>query len=68
MMGAARDLPLVLFRPFLEAVETHRFAGLLTYFRNGRLPDIPCQWPSNVLPFYEVYSSGTVRDSHPVPF
>ena len=36
------ELPFVLFRPFLEAVEIICLAGLLTYFRIGRLPNF-CQ-------------------------
>lgn len=85
----------ILFRPFLEAVEIPCFAGLLTYFRQERLPNlrtdfyqqacgnkgiIPLsfrqpplssssrQWHWMLHLFYEAYSSGTVRDSHPVPF
>lgn len=43
-------------------------AGLLTYFRYERLPNSR-QWPKRIAqPYFEAYSSGTVRDSHPIPF
>jgi hypothetical protein len=43
-------------------------AGLLTCFRYERLPNFR-QWHKRIAQsVYEAYSSGTVRDLHPIPF
>lgn len=52
----------------LEAIEMECLAGLLTYFCN-RTPSRFLNSGSSIARYIdEVYSSGSVRDFHPVPF
>ncbi len=63
-----KTIDMFFFRPFLEAVEIICVAGLLTCFRNERLPDLYVSGKRFVQSVIEAYSSGTVRDFHPIPF
>ena len=48
---------------------TKSMAGLLTYSGNRGLPNRHNQWLSSILGTSTgAYSSGTVRDFHPIPF